>query len=62
MVPFSNIKISLGGPLLEYQKQPKEVEGVIPTNSESTLTYIQALRVYLRYRFNNYYPSSSWLS
>lgn len=43
--------------VIDYFSMPKEVEGVIPTNSESTLTYLQTLRVYLRYRFSVSYPT-----
>ncbi|GIV73530.1 hypothetical protein [Caldilinea sp.] len=47
--------------IIDAFSMPKEVEGVIPTNSESTLTYIQALRVYLYYKYSIAYPSSKWL-
>lgn len=47
--------------IIDAFSMPKEVEGVVPTNSESTLTYIQSLRVYLYYKYGIAYPSSKWL-
>lgn len=47
--------------IIDAFSMPKEVEGVIPSNSESTLTYLQALRVYLRYKFNVSFPTALWL-
>ncbi len=44
--------------IIDMFNMPAEVQGVLPTNTETTGAYAQALRVYLRYKFGVYYPNS----
>lgn len=50
-------RTSLLNDLLDLMGMPKEVEGPIPSNAETTLTYWQALRVYLGFKYGVWYPS-----
>lgn len=47
--------------VMDWLSMPKEEQGVVPTNLESTATYLQALRVYLYYKYGVAYPNSSKL-
>lgn len=42
--------------LLDFLGMPKETEGPVPSNAETTITYWQALRIYLKYKYNVAYP------
>jgi len=44
--------------LIDMFNMPAEVQGVLPTNTETTGAYAQALRVYLRYKFGVNHPNS----
>jgi hypothetical protein len=44
-----------------WKKMPPEDLDYGVTNAETTLTGLQALRVYLRYKYNIAYPNSSYI-
>jgi hypothetical protein len=46
--------------MLGWQKMPPEDSDYGVTNNETTLTGLQALRVYLRYKYGETYPSTSY--
>lgn len=47
--------------VIDHFNMPSEVEGVLPSNTESTATFIQAMRVYLKYAKGINYPNNELL-
>jgi len=53
---FDIIKVILG-----WTDMPPETKGLVPTNQETTMTSIQAIRVFLHYHYGYDYPNSSYI-
>jgi len=47
--------------VIDWLSMPNEELDFVPSNTESTTTYLQALRVYLRHKYSVSYPSNKWL-
>jgi len=47
--------------LIDFLGMPKETEGEIPSNPETTIMILQALRVYLYHRYGIAYPDGEYL-